>query len=137
VTASSVFGVEHLLRLFVRLPQILAMTSSPPSEALNLESHLLELVEYIAKTEDIFLPATAYKALNPVVGPTALQSVGPSASNLGSEANGGSQNGIAAFSSVEGVAGWEGGVLPMSAQNGAGVVTTNNAFESGSELGLM
>lgn len=137
MTASSVFGVEHLLRLFVRLPQILAMTSLPRTEALNLESHLLELVEYIAKTEDIFLPATAYKALNPVVVPSTLQSAGPSASLIASEANGGSQNGIAAFSGVEGVVGWEGVVLPVSAQNGAGVVTTNNAFESGSDLGLM
>ena len=57
------FGAEHLLRLFVRLPQLLPMTTLPPTAATVLETHLQQLVAWMAsRHKELFLPQAAHKA---------------------------------------------------------------------------
>ena len=59
---SSVFGGEHMLRLFVRLPQLLPMATLPPTAAEVLEAHLKQFIAWMASHQkELFLPLTAYR----------------------------------------------------------------------------
>ena len=74
--ASSVFGAEHLLRLFVRLPQLLPMTTLPPTAAAVLETHLQQFVAWMAsRHKELFLPQSAHKATVVHQPPAALGSL--------------------------------------------------------------
>ena len=74
--ASSVFGAEHLLRLFVRLPQLLPMTTLPPTAANVLEAHLQTFVAWMAsRHKELFLPQSAHKATVVHQQPAALGSL--------------------------------------------------------------
>jgi hypothetical protein len=74
--ASSVFGAEHLLRLFVRLPQLLPMTTLPPTAATVLETHLQQFVAWMgSRHKELFLPQAAYKATVVLPQPAALGSL--------------------------------------------------------------
>ena len=67
-----------MLRLFARLPQILAMTSLKPTDMVHLESQLAVFVAYMAKHHrELFLPAAAYKPVAAATLPPLLQSAGP------------------------------------------------------------
>ena len=59
---SSVFGGEHLLRLLVRLPQLLPMATLPPTAAEVLETHLKQFVTWMASHhKELFLPLSGYR----------------------------------------------------------------------------
>ncbi len=59
---SSVFGGEHLLRLFVRLPQLLPMATLPPTAAEVLEAHLKQFIAWMASHQkELFLPYAGYR----------------------------------------------------------------------------
>ena len=59
---SSVFGGEHLLRLFVRLPQLLPMATLPPTAAEVLEAHLKQFIAWMASHQkELFLPSGHYR----------------------------------------------------------------------------
>lgn len=63
---SSVFGGEHLLRLFVRLPQLLPMAMLPPTAAEVLEAHLKQFIAWMASHQkELFLPSAGYRAAVP------------------------------------------------------------------------
>lgn len=48
-TLSSIYGAEHLLRLFVKLPSLLAYTKLEPKEAIVLGSKVNDLIKWLDK----------------------------------------------------------------------------------------
>mmetsp|Transcript_4193 Transcript_4193/g.5406 ORF Transcript_4193/g.5406 Transcript_4193/m.5406 type:complete len:298 (-) Transcript_4193:271-1164(-) len=51
---SEIFGPEHLLRLFVRLPTLLAQTSLSPQEVNQVQSKLGEFLRFLQKNHENF-----------------------------------------------------------------------------------
>lgn len=52
---STVYGAEHLLRLFVKLPELLAQSSLPPTAAPFMQSVLSDVLRYIAANQSSLL----------------------------------------------------------------------------------
>jgi len=73
---AELYGSEHLLRLFVRLPTLLAQTSLSPQEVTQIQSKLGEFLRFLQKNHERFFlseyeiaevkePETAEKAVPP------------------------------------------------------------------------
>ena len=58
---SGVYGPVHLLRLFVKLPALLAATTLDSDAMSTLQSRLLELVKFMASRQEEYFQASAYK----------------------------------------------------------------------------
>ena len=59
---SMVFGGEHLLRLLLKLPYFLSMTSLTALQRANLETCIMDLVQYLqANSFMFFIDAAQYR----------------------------------------------------------------------------
>lgn len=59
---SSVYGAEHLLRLFVKLPELLPLTNIPHQNYAALETRLMDFVKFLQKHQSsFFLAPSEYK----------------------------------------------------------------------------
>ncbi|KAJ3199024.1 Esa1p-associated factor [Entophlyctis luteolus] len=64
---SEVYGAEHLLRLFVQLPQLIAHTNMDHETILILKDHFVEFLKYMeANSSQLFLPS--YDSATPAYG---------------------------------------------------------------------
>jgi len=54
-TISEIYGADHLLRLIVRLPAILAQTTLEKEQIQKLKSQISDLLKFIQKKSDIYL----------------------------------------------------------------------------------
>jgi len=57
---SQVYGAEHLLRLYVKLPNLLAEVILSTSELNQAQSKFVELLNYIQKNSETFLVKSEY-----------------------------------------------------------------------------
>jgi mortality factor 4-like protein 1 len=58
---SSVYGAEHLLRLFVKLPEYLPVEGSTEDQYRLLQSKLHEVLDFLqSKTTEYFVPTAEY-----------------------------------------------------------------------------
>ena len=62
-TPSSIFGVEHLLRLCYKLPEILPVSSMSADEQLQLEMRLSSIVKFLHKNEANFFTLPSATAI--------------------------------------------------------------------------
>ncbi|XP_055968380.1 male-specific lethal 3 homolog [Sorex fumeus] len=60
--ASYIYGAQHLLRLFVKLPEILGKMSLPEKNLKALLKHLDLFLRFLAEYHDDFFPESAYVA---------------------------------------------------------------------------
>ncbi|XP_054979837.1 male-specific lethal 3 homolog [Sorex araneus] len=60
--ASCIYGAQHLLRLFVKLPEILGKMSLPEKNLKALLKHLDLFLQFLAEYHDDFFPESAYVA---------------------------------------------------------------------------
>jgi hypothetical protein len=76
---SSIYGAEHLLRLFLKLPELLPIESSTEEQYRLLQTKLHELLDFlVTHRADFFLPTTAYiKAVGPTTHTAAPQPAAP------------------------------------------------------------
>ncbi|CAB5202931.1 unnamed protein product [Rhizophagus irregularis] len=58
---SEIYGAEHLLRLFVELPRLLAHTTMDQAATETLEEHLIDFLKFIQKNEDQYFAETEYE----------------------------------------------------------------------------
>ncbi|GES81369.1 MRG-domain-containing protein [Rhizophagus clarus] len=58
---SEIYGAEHLLRLFVELPRLLAHTTMDQAATETLEEHLVDFLKFIQKNEDRYFAETEYE----------------------------------------------------------------------------
>ncbi|XP_075510589.1 protein MRG1-like isoform X2 [Primulina tabacum] len=58
VFPSSIYGAEHLLRLFVKLPELLAHVSIEEETLIRLQQKLLEFLRFLQKNESTFFLGT-------------------------------------------------------------------------------
>ncbi|XP_078661891.1 MSL complex subunit 3-like [Branchiostoma floridae x Branchiostoma belcheri] len=65
---SLVYGAQHLLRLFVKLPELLGKMHLPEVKSKILCYHLQLLLKYLADRRDELLPTTAYVSAAEVLG---------------------------------------------------------------------
>lgn len=66
--ASSIYGAEHLLRLFVKLPEILPVESLMEEQYRKLQEKLHEVLAFLKDNQQtFFLPQSQYRALPPAV----------------------------------------------------------------------
>ena len=72
---SSIYGGEHLLRLFLKLPELLPIENSTEEQYRLLQTKLHELLEFLADHRaDFFLPTSSYiKAIGPSTHTAAPQ----------------------------------------------------------------
>ncbi|KAI3980560.1 hypothetical protein MKX01_025125 [Papaver californicum] len=54
VSPSSVYGAEHLLRLFVKLPELLAYANIEEEASTRLHTKLIDLLKYLQKNQSTF-----------------------------------------------------------------------------------
>ncbi|KAK9820555.1 hypothetical protein WJX72_011618 [[Myrmecia] bisecta] len=60
---SNIYGGEHLLRLLVKLPELLPIVSIAPDDKVKLETRILEFVRFLTtKQAAFFLAASQYQA---------------------------------------------------------------------------
>ncbi|XP_058536729.1 male-specific lethal 3 homolog [Ochotona princeps] len=59
---SSLYGAQHLLRLFVKLPELLGRMSFPEKNLKALQRHLELFLRFLAEFRDDFFPESAYVA---------------------------------------------------------------------------
>lgn len=57
VRASKIYGPEHLLRLFTKLPSILGAANLSPLEASQLQAHLGDFLKYLQKNSPVLFSA--------------------------------------------------------------------------------
>jgi len=57
---SSIYGAEHLLRLFVRAPRLMSGTSFQPGEMQSVTSKLSDFLKYMAKQQLRYFNTTEY-----------------------------------------------------------------------------
>lgn len=58
---SSVYGAEHLMRLFLKLPELLPVESSTEEQYRFLQTSLHEMLEFLqANYSEFFLPTSEY-----------------------------------------------------------------------------
>lgn len=58
---SSIYGAEHLLRLFLKLPELLPIENTTEEQYRLLQTKLHELLEFLAsRREEYFLPISSY-----------------------------------------------------------------------------
>ncbi|KAJ8763259.1 hypothetical protein K2173_026160 [Erythroxylum novogranatense] len=62
VSPSSVYGAEHLLRLFVKLPELLAYANIEEETLMELQQKLVDFLKFLQKNQGTFFLAT-YHAL--------------------------------------------------------------------------
>eukprot|EP00058_Branchiostoma_floridae_P027379 XP_002612870.1 hypothetical protein BRAFLDRAFT_129977 [Branchiostoma floridae] len=65
---SLIYGAQHLLRLFVKLPELLGKMHLPEVKSKILCYHLQLFLKYLADHRDDLLPATAYVSAAEVLG---------------------------------------------------------------------
>ncbi|CAI2177461.1 1967_t:CDS:10 [Funneliformis geosporum] len=58
---SEIYGAEHLLRLFVELPRLLAHTTMDQAATETLEEHLIDFLKFLQKNEDRYFAETEYE----------------------------------------------------------------------------
>ena len=51
--ASSIYGLNHLLRLFVKLPTLLAHTNMGEEDIKDLQSHLADLAKFLHQSQSV------------------------------------------------------------------------------------
>merc|ERR1712196_379791 len=61
---SQIYGAEHLVRLFVRLPKLVAQVSLTQSELNQTMSKFMELLNFVQKHSEIYISKTEYVARN-------------------------------------------------------------------------
>jgi len=54
VSPSSIYGAEHLLRLFVKLPGLLAYVNIEEETLISLQQKLLEFLKFLQKNQGTF-----------------------------------------------------------------------------------
>ncbi|GKU94808.1 hypothetical protein SLEP1_g8245 [Rubroshorea leprosula] len=54
VSPSTVYGAEHLLRLFVKLPELLAYANVEEETLTNLQQKLLDFLKFLQKNQSAF-----------------------------------------------------------------------------------
>eukprot|EP00249_Psilotum_nudum_P014093 c24663_g1_i1 orf=781-1515(-) len=54
VAASSIYGAEHLLRLFVKLPELLVYTNMEEDALLQLQQKLIDFLKFLQKNQSSF-----------------------------------------------------------------------------------
>ncbi|GLT78858.1 hypothetical protein SLA2020_503770 [Shorea laevis] len=54
VSPSTVYGAEHLLRLFVKLPELLAYANVEEETLINLQQKLLDFLKFLQKNQSAF-----------------------------------------------------------------------------------
>jgi hypothetical protein len=65
---SDVYGVEHFLRMFIKLPPLLAQIGASEEELRGLRAKLQDMLKFLQRKKDRFLSSTAYvKASLPYV----------------------------------------------------------------------
>lgn len=57
---SKLYGAEHLIRLYVKLPRLLSMVTMNASELSQTQGKFLELLNYIQKNSDTLILKSAY-----------------------------------------------------------------------------
>lgn len=65
---SSLYGAQHLLRLFVKLPELLGRMSFPEKNLKALQRHLELFLRFLAEFRDDFFPESAYVAAGDAYG---------------------------------------------------------------------
>lgn len=60
IVPSDVYGVEHLLRLFVRIPHLSSEATIAPTDATFVQQKLLELLKYIQKSSTTYFNIMDY-----------------------------------------------------------------------------
>eukprot|EP00250_Pteridium_aquilinum_P034886 c8265_g1_i1 orf=374-1294(-) len=58
VAPSSVYGAEHLLRLFVKLPELLVYTNMEDDALTQLQQKLADFLKYLQKNQSVFFLST-------------------------------------------------------------------------------
>ncbi|MCO5567078.1 hypothetical protein L7F22_020763 [Adiantum nelumboides] len=58
IAPSSVYGAEHLLRLFVKLPELLVYTNMEDDALLQLQQKLADFLKYLQKNQSVFFLST-------------------------------------------------------------------------------
>ncbi|OVA15917.1 Chromo domain/shadow [Macleaya cordata] len=58
ISPSSVYGAEHLLRLFVKLPELLAYANIEEETSTRLQQKLLDFLKYLQKNQSTFFLST-------------------------------------------------------------------------------
>ena len=61
---SSIYGAEHLMRLFLKLPELLPVESSTEEQYRFLQASLHEILEFLQEHySEFFLPTSEYVAM--------------------------------------------------------------------------
>ncbi|KAF8454544.1 MRG-domain-containing protein [Terfezia claveryi] len=58
---SEIYGAEHLLRLFVSMPELLAHTNMDQQSVNKLREHLDEFIRYMAKNHEQYFQSSSYE----------------------------------------------------------------------------
>ncbi|XP_009396272.2 protein MRG1 isoform X1 [Musa acuminata AAA Group] len=58
VSPSTVYGAEHLLRLFVKLPELLAYVNMEEEALVKLQQKLLDFLKFLQKNQSVFFLST-------------------------------------------------------------------------------
>ena len=61
IMPSSMYGPVHLLRLFVKMPEILARMQMPQKKFRLIMKHLDSLLEYLESQPNLFTPESVYE----------------------------------------------------------------------------
>ncbi|CAN6482369.1 unnamed protein product [Victoria cruziana] len=58
ISPSTIYGAEHLLRLFVKLPELLAYVNMEEETMTQLQKKLLEFLKFLQKKQSSFFVST-------------------------------------------------------------------------------
>ncbi|PKU74973.1 hypothetical protein MA16_Dca020183 [Dendrobium catenatum] len=58
ISPSSIYGAEHLLRLFVKLPELLSYVNMEEDALGKLQQKLLDLLKFLQKNQNLFFLST-------------------------------------------------------------------------------
>jgi len=70
--SSEIYGTEHLLRLFLRLPQLFTSASLSLSEINHVQTKLVDLLKYIQKHSDLYILKHEYGTAEEVINKLQL-----------------------------------------------------------------
>nr|KYP70453.1 Chromatin modification-related protein eaf3 [Cajanus cajan] len=62
VSPSAIYGAEHLLRLFVKLPELLFYASIEEETLIELQAHFLDFLRFLQKNQSAFFLSTYHVA---------------------------------------------------------------------------
>lgn len=89
---SSIYGAEHLLRLFVRIPRLMSGTSFQASEMQSVQSKLSDFVKYLQKQQARYFNTSDYVIADALSSSTSSTNESPSGKDKKNNYNGGEED---------------------------------------------